>query len=85
MRADAGWTQRRRRAQSSLEFIILIAFLVIIFLGFASVIGARISEQQAANRHELLIQVADKIERELILASRVSPGYGREFELPHPQ
>ncbi len=73
---------REIRGQSSLEFIILIGFVIIIFLGFAAVIESRIVEQQTTNKQKLLVQLADKIEHELLLAEQVRAGYGREFELP---
>jgi len=71
-----------RRGQSGFEFIILFGFLVLVFIGFAYIIQGRIVEQQLANQRDLRVQLADKIERELLLASRVRPGYGREFNIP---
>ncbi len=71
-----------RKGQSGVEFIVLLGFLILVFMGFAYIIQERIVEQQQANQRDLYIQLADKIERELLLASRVRPGYGREFEIP---
>ncbi len=70
------------RGQSGIEFIVLLGFLILVFLGFSFVINAKINEQHEANRQDLYAQLADKIEREVLLAARVRPGYSRQFTLP---
>jgi hypothetical protein len=71
-----------RRGQSGIEFIVLLGFLMIVFLAFSVAIQEQIREQQQLNQRDLSVQLADLVERELLLAQRVSPGFSREFELP---
>ncbi len=71
-----------RRAQSSFEFIVLLGFMVVVFLGFFVAIETRIADQQQANRLSLYVQLADYVEKEVLLASQVKPGYIRSFPLP---
>jgi hypothetical protein len=72
----------RRRGQSSIELVMLLAFLLLVFLAFTIIIQGRIREQRALNQLDLYIQVADKVEREMLLASRVNNGYIRSFDFP---
>lgn len=71
-----------RRGQSSFELIILIGFLFIIFLGFVIVIQTKIKEQNLIQQEDRYVQLADLVEKEILLASKVRPGYMREFTLP---
>ncbi|MBR9692834.1 hypothetical protein GOV07_02770 [Candidatus Woesearchaeota archaeon] len=70
------------RGQSGIEFIVLLGFLMMVFLGFSMVIQDKITEQHRVNQRDLSVQLADLIERELLLAARVNPGYSRDFDLP---
>jgi hypothetical protein len=71
-----------RRGQNSLEFMVLFGFLFIVFIGFTFVIQGKIREQLLANQQDQYVQLADKIEKEFLLASRVNTGYMRAFDLP---
>ncbi len=71
-----------RRAQGSFEFIVLLGFMVVVFLGFFVAIETRIADQQQANRLSLYVQLADYVEKEMLLASQVRPGYICSFPLP---
>jgi hypothetical protein len=73
---------RRRQGQNSLEFIVLFGFLFIVFLGFSAAIQEKIREQNLLNQQAMYVQLADKVEREFLLASRVGAGYLRSFDLP---
>ena len=72
----------RRRGQNSIEFMVLFGFLLIVFVGFTVVIQGKIREQQVANQQDQYSQLADLIEKEFLLASRVNTGYMRAFTLP---
>lgn len=74
---------RAGRGQTSIEFIVLLGFLLIVFLAFSVVIQGKIREQQRLNRYDLYVQVADLVEKELLLAQRVHHGYIRSFDLPY--
>lgn len=71
-----------RRGQNSLEFILLVGFLIIVFVGFTVLLEKRSTAQHAANQQALSAQLADLVEREVILASKMRNGYTRSFDLP---
>jgi hypothetical protein len=73
---------RRRRGQNSLEFIVLFGFLFLVFIGFSAAIQEKMREQNLLNQQAMYVQLADKVEREFLLASRVGAGYLRSFDLP---
>ena len=71
-----------RKAQTSMEFVILTGFMLVAFLVFYIVIQVKLVE---ANRDKLDMtakQVETLIINELKLAESVTDGYYREFELP---
>lgn len=70
------------RGQSSIEFITLIGFLFVVFIGFVIVVEQRIVDQHEINRRDQLEQLADFIEREFVLAEQVQSGFLREVNLP---
>lgn len=72
-----------RRGQSSPEFIILFGFLMLIFILFLIALNNRYVDQQRLNRELLYAGLADRLETEIMLASQVTAGYRREFELPY--
>lgn len=71
-----------KKAQTSMEFVILTGFMLLAFLTFYIVIQSRLVEtnrdgaDKAAKQAELLIV------NELRVAESVTNGYYREFELP---
>lgn len=73
---------RARRAQSSLEFVIVIGAMVL----FLILLLAGISEQQgikaAQERTFLVKDLAISVQHELVLAAGARDGYERVFELP---
>lgn len=79
----AGRLLRMRTGQSSLEFVILCAAVLMFFLLFL----AAISEQQGARAFEqrefLVKDTALQVQQELVLAANARDGYERTFELPH--
>ncbi len=54
-----------------------------IFLGFFFVIHGKIREQNLLNEHDQYVQLADLIEKEVLLASKSNFGYLRAFTLPN--
>lgn len=71
-----------KRGQSSLEFVILCAVMLVFFLSFL----AAISQQQGARAFEqrdfLVKDTALQVQQELVLAAGARDGYERAFELP---
>ncbi len=71
-----------KKAQSSMEFVILTGFMLVSFLVFYIVIQGKIVD---ANKNALDMnakQVETLIINELKVAESVTDGYYREFELP---
>lgn len=71
-----------RKAQTSMEFVILTGFMLMAFLIFYIVIQSKLVE---ANKNTIDLaakQVETIVVNELKVAESVSDGYYREFELP---
>lgn len=71
-----------RKGQGSVELMVLMAFMFVALASFFLVVQTRVQAQQRLQQEDLRIQLADLIEQELILASRVEIGYWRSFEVP---
>lgn len=71
-----------RRAQTAVEFMILVAFVLFFFVAFLFSLGLsssyRLYERQALELHE----VARTIQQEVALAHATVDGYNRTFSLP---
>jgi len=72
----------KTNAQFAIEFIILIAFMFLIFLGFTAIITSKISEAKENERQQIAEDIATLAKNELDLAKSVSDGYTRTFVLP---
>ena len=70
------------RGQAAVEFIVLSGFMILVFTTFFLVIEERSSLEKQQDQQEQLVQIANVIEQEVLLASQVEEGYGRTFELP---
>src|SRR3989344_1609365 len=75
-------TGKRNKAQFAIEFIVLISFMFIIFLGFTAVITSKILESRENNRQQTAEDIAALAKNEIDLARSVSDGYNRTFNLP---
>lgn len=71
-----------RKAQSAVEFIILVGIVLVVFLIFMGVIQRNISDEVKNNRDTVAKEIALTIQNELSLASEASDGYFRKFTLP---
>ena len=70
------------KAQFAIEFIVLIAFMFIIFLGFMTIITSKILEAKENERQKIAEDIAILARDEIDLARSVSDGYIRTFTLP---
>ncbi len=70
------------RAQATVEFVILIGFLFLIFLGFSALLQSRFVQVSHSNTQARLQQVASIVITEADLAESVGDGYSRVFEIP---
>ena len=72
----------RTKAQFAIEFIVLIAFMFLIFVGFIAVITTKILESKDNERQEIEEDIAELEMNEIVLAKSVTDGYLRTFNLP---
>ena len=70
------------KAQFAIEFMVLIAFMFLIFLGFTAVITIKIIDIKDAERQQIAEDIATLAKNEIELAKTVSDGYIRRFNLP---
>jgi len=70
------------KAQFAIEFIVLIAFMFLIFVGFIAVITTKILEAKDNERQGIVEDIATLVKNEIVLAKSVTDGYSRTFNLP---
>ena len=71
-----------RRGQSSLEFVVLAAFMLLFFLIVTIGIQNQLLQAHISHNEELASQLASAINNEAVLAASVQDGYARSFSLP---
>lgn len=71
-----------KKAQSSTEFVILITFMLIVFLGFIYLLQTKMNESISDKEDLIAEDIASKIIGEIRLAESVSDNYNRTFTLP---
>ena len=72
----------RTKAQFAIEFIVLLAFMFLIFVGFIAVTTTKILELKENERQEVVEDIATLVKNEIGLAKSVTDGYSRTFNLP---
>tara|TARA_Y100000310_G_scaffold336379_1_gene420747 strand:- start:901 stop:1299 length:399 start_codon:yes stop_codon:yes gene_type:complete len=73
---------KKTNAQFAIEFIVLISFMFIIFLGFTAIVTTKIIEAKELKRQEIAEDIATLAKNEIDLAGSVIDGYMRNFDLP---
>ena len=73
---------KKNNAQFAIEFIVLIAFMFLIFLGVIAVITSKVIEAKENERLGIAEDIATLVKNEIDLAKSVSDGYSRKFVLP---
>jgi|TARA_Y100000310_G_scaffold115276_1_gene113845 uncharacterized protein YpmS len=73
---------KKTNAQFAIEFVVLIAFMFLIFLGFTAVITSKILEAKENERQKIAEDIAALVTSEIDLAKSVNNGYSRTFNLP---
>ena len=73
---------KTRRAQTSMEFVILTSFMVLAFLVFYVIIQSKMVEANKDTTDRAAKQIETLVVNELKVAESVTDGYYREFELP---
>ena len=72
-----------KRAQSAIEFMLLVGavfFFVIVFVG---IFQGRIAEKSAEQRNIIITELALDIQNEINIAAESTDGYAREFDIPN--
>ena len=72
----------KKRAQSAIEFVILIGVFIFIFLIFLFVLRGNISGRAIENENFAFQELTLAIQDEINLAIDATEGYYREFEIP---
>ena len=70
------------KAQSSVEFMILIGVMFFFFMGVLFVIYGNISDKNKANLDTLIVDLASSVKNEISIASTAGDGYTRSFNIP---
>ena len=71
-----------RKAQTSLEFVVLTGFMILAFLTFYIVIQSKLLEANRDSTDIAVKQIETLVVNEIKVAESVTDGYYREFELP---
>jgi len=73
---------RKQKSQFALEFTVLIAFMLLIFLGFFATTSSKILSAKDEENRLIAEELANFVLDEIKLAVSVSDGYYRVFEIP---
>lgn len=71
-----------RKAQSSLEFVLLVSFALLIGSSFLYVVQQNLASTQKDKDEARVMQLINLIETEFVLAEKSPEGYKRTFLLP---
>ena len=71
-----------RKAQIAMEFSIIIAFVIAIFVGFLYVLNIQITEIGLNEDKVAMRNLGDAIVNEVVMARQVHANYLRKFEIP---
>ena len=74
---------RDKKAQSTVEFMVLVAGVLLFFTAFLYVVQNNISDKAKEERSEAIRDIGLIVQDEVILASESSDGYVRNFVLPN--
>ncbi len=74
---------KKTNAQFAIEFVILIAFMFFIFLGFITVIASKVLDAKENERQKIAEDIATLVRNEIDLAKSVADGYNRIFSIPN--
>jgi len=74
---------KKTNSQFAIEFIVLTAFMFLVFLGVISVVTTKILEAKDKEREQIAEDIATLAKNEIDLARSVTDGYVRTFTLPN--
>lgn len=71
-----------KKSQSSMEFLTLLGFMMLVFAGFFFVVQSRLTLETQYQKQEDLTGMANLIESELLVANSLEDGFVRPLDLP---
>jgi len=71
-----------KKAQSAVELMIVMGFLILFFIVFIGVIQTKIQEKSDEKKTILIKDIVKTVQEEIDLAVQSSDGYRREFKIP---
>jgi len=71
-----------KQAQSSIEFAILVGFMIVMFTIFFVIIQQNYSSKLSQRQDRLVKEIGESVKSEIDLAFHSIDGYRREFSLP---
>lgn len=74
--------QKNKKAQAAMEFVLVFSILTIFATAFLITIYYNITQSKIKNDQDVGDDMANFIQQEIVLASRVEDGYNRTFFLP---
>jgi uncharacterized protein YpmS len=74
---------KHKNSQYSVEFIILLAFMFLMFLGVYSLISTKVIEAKEIEKERISEDIAALAINEISLASGVVDGYSKTFKIPY--
>src|SRR3989344_2161499 len=73
---------KKKRAQTAIEFVILVGFILFFFTTFFLAVQGNMSDKIKQKQNLMLKETALAVQDEINLALDSSEGYYREFEVP---
>ena len=70
------------KAQSAVEFIFLVSFMLLVIVGFFAITSSKTLEAQEEGNKKIAETIADLAYKEIEIAQSVNDGYIRHFTMP---
>ena len=71
-----------RKAQSAVEFIFLVSFMLLVIVGFFAITSSKTLEAQEEGNKKIAETISDMAFKEIEIAQSVNDGYTRYFTMP---
>lgn len=73
----------KKKGQSAIEFMIIIAGMMVVFVVLIAVIQLNIGSKGMERKDVAIYEMAQNLQDEINLAAASSDGYSRQFQLPY--
>jgi hypothetical protein len=74
--------KKRTYAQSSLEFLLIIAFMALVFVSFFALANAKLSESKDQRVYQTAADIATIVKGQVELATQLHDGFSTAFVVP---